>query len=177
MKTIKFLFCLLVVALFVGCKTDATETPAFTLGQKHEGGIIFYIDLTGQHGLIAAPADQSNCASWGCDGKSITGTSPFNGEGHINTALVIKKCNEKNVAAQICNDLLIDGYSDWFLPSRNELNLLYLQKDLVGGFVNNFYWSSTEYDNYSVWAQHFFNGHQDNNSKFPVARVRAVRAF
>lgn len=176
MKTTKF-FCLLILALIGACKTQTTEPAAFVLGQKHEGGIIFFIDLTGQHGLIAAPSDQSTRASWGCDGKSISGTSPFNGEGQINTAFVVKGCDEKNVAAKICNDLIIDGYSDWFLPSRNELNLLYLQKDIVGGFANNFYWSSTEYDNYSAWAQHFFNGHQDNNSKYPLAHVRAIRTF
>ncbi len=179
MKTIKHLLLFCTAALYLSaCKTKTQETSsAFTVGQKYEGGIIFFIDPTEKHGLIAAPTDLNQPLAWGCNGSSIPGTTVFNGAGISNTALIIAHCPKNNTPAQLCSDLVIDGYSDWFLPSRNELNLLYLQKDLIGNFVNNYYWSSTQYDAYSSWAQHFFNGNHDNNGKYTVARVRAIRAF
>ena len=69
-------------------------------------------------------------------------------------------------------------YSDWYLPSKTELNLLYQQKKAVGGFSNTHYWSSTEYKTNSVWIQYFGNGHQRiSNSESYANAVRAIRAF
>jgi len=72
-------------------------------------------------------------------------------------------------------DRPLNGYDDWFLPSKDELNLLYLQKGVVGGFA--YYWSSTEYGSYAAWYQYFGDGSQNGNSKFITLRVRADRAF
>ena len=69
------------------------------------------------------------------------------------------------------------GYSDWYLPSKDELNKLYINRVAIGGFANNAYWSSTENDNFNAWLQDFFNGGQDYNGKFSTYYVRAVRAF
>jgi len=69
-------------------------------------------------------------------------------------------------------------YGDWYLPSLYELNLLYLQKAVVGGFVNNYYWSSSEYDSNTVWTQMVDGGSQrSDGNKNSSIRVRAVRAF
>jgi len=70
-------------------------------------------------------------------------------------------------------------YSDWYLPSKDELNKLYLNRTAVGGFSINTYWSSTEYyDGVNVWSQYFFNGDQRSTYyRANVANVRAVRAF
>ena len=65
----------------------------------------------------------------------------------------------------------------WRLPTKDELNLMYLNKDKIGGFAGNYYWSSTEYDNDGAWYQYFGNGLQANANKFNYGDVRAVRAF
>jgi hypothetical protein len=72
-------------------------------------------------------------------------------------------------------------YADWYLPSKYELNLLYLQKSTIGSFSNAKYWSSTEYDKYQAWTQDFTNGTQDalpqyNKSNYSFM-VRCVRQF
>jgi hypothetical protein len=87
----------------------------------------------------------------------------------------------QNFAAKVCADysVIVDGvtYGDWYLPSKYELNLLYLQKTAVGGIANNFYWSSTEYGNSSAWVQFFLNGDQFSGNKDNTTYVRAIRAF
>ena len=87
-------------------------------------------------------------------------------------------CSTAGIAARICGDLVLGGYSDWYLPSKDELNKLYINRIAIGGFANNYYWSSTEGDNYGAWVQNFPNGNQFNLSKsLGDLVVRAVRAF
>jgi hypothetical protein len=84
-------------------------------------------------------------------------------------------------AAQLCDGLSYGGYGDWFLPSKEELDLMYdyLHKKGVGGFADVSYWSSSEDDNYyNAWLQGFGHGGQGNfNKNYSLGRVRAVRAF
>jgi len=80
-------------------------------------------------------------------------------------------------AARICYDLVLGGYSDWFLPSKDELNQLWINRVAVGGFANAYYWSSTENNNNNAWNQNFDNGNQNNNNKNNTNYVRAVRDF
>ena len=82
-------------------------------------------------------------------------------------------------AAKICDNLTLGGYSDWFLPSKDELNKIYenLHNQGIGGFVNSSYWSSTEHDNVNAACQRFDNGNQPTNSKSHSFHVRAVRTF
>jgi hypothetical protein len=151
---------------------------SYYVGASYGGGIIFYIDGTGLHGLISAQTDQSTGAQWGCYGTSIGGTSTAIGTGQANTTLIVNGCSEAGRAARICDDLVLNGYSDWFLPSKDELNQMYLQKTVIGGFANFSYWSSSEYNAYYAWAQDFFYGSQLNYSiKTSPYYVRAVRAF
>ena len=86
-----------------------------------------------------------------------------------------------NFAAKVCADYSVtDGvvtYGDWYLPSKYELNLLYLQKVAVGGFASANYWSSTEGDNGSAWIQYFGDGSQNYFGKNLTLYVRAIRAF
>ena len=72
---------------------------------------------------------------------------------------------------------MLGGYSDWYLPSKDELNQLYLNQAVVGGFAYYNYWSSSENDTYDAWYQYFGYGYQYNNSKYSTLSVRAVRAF
>jgi hypothetical protein len=152
-------------------------TMSFAIGQAYGGGIIFYLDGTGQHGLISATSDQSTWAAWGCYGTSIPGTSTAIGTGQANTTLIVNGCSEAGSAARICNDLVLGGYDDWFLPSKDELNLMYAQKTAIGGFASNYYWSSSEYTANGAWFQFFRYGDQVFFNKDDTDYVRAVRAF
>ncbi|MCX6277766.1 MAG: DUF1566 domain-containing protein [Bacteroidetes bacterium] len=153
------------------------QTNQFYIGQSYGGGIIFYIDVTGQHGLISATTNQSAAAKWGCPGTSIAGTSTAIGSGQANTTAIVNGCTVAGIAARICNDLVLNGYDDWFLPSKDELYQMYLQKNLIGGFVSNYYWSSSEYNASNAWYVYFGNGIQGNDGKNYTNYVRAVRAF
>lgn len=148
---------------------------SFVIGQSYGGGIIFYIDGTGQHGLIAAPGDQTN-APWGCE-FSLMGTNTEIGTGSQNTTNIIAGCAESGIAARVCREYTGGGFNDWFLPSKDELNLMYIQRTVIGGFVSNYYWSSSEVSDWLLWAQNFLNGSQDQPDKQPALYIRAVRAF
>jgi antitoxin component YwqK of YwqJK toxin-antitoxin module len=80
-------------------------------------------------------------------------------------------------AKTACADLVLNGFSDWRLPTKEELNMMYLQKSTIGGFANNSYWSSTENFNGSAWTHDFLNGAQYNGYHGNPGRVRAVRDF
>jgi hypothetical protein len=147
------------------------------IGGKYGGGIIFYIDGTGQHGLIAAASDQSSATQWGCYGNAVGGTHGAIGNGKPNTTGIVNSCSEEGNAAFICRNLALNDFSDWFLPSKSELDQMFLKKAVIGGFADNEYWSSTEYDIYTAWIQDFTNGKQERSAKKNSKNVRAIRAF
>ena len=153
------------------------QTSPVYIGQNYEGGIIFYVDGTGQHGLIAATSDQSTGAQWGCYGTTIGGTSTAIGNGQANTYAIVNGCTTAGIAARICYDLVLNGYDDWFLPSKDELNQMYLQKNIIGGFDSRYYLSSSEDNANAAWEQHFGDGSQVNYQKGSAYWVRAVRDF
>ena|ERR1039457_2886254 len=148
-----------------------------TVGVKYGGGIIFYIDGTGNHGLIATVSDQSSAMQWGCSGNSIGNTHGAIGNGKPNTTNIVNGCSDGTIAAGICHNLELNGFSDWFLPSKAELNQMYLQRTVIGGFTSEGYWSSTEYDIYTSWIQDFSTGKQERSAKNNLKNVRAIRAF
>ena len=151
------------------------HTAPYYIGLGYGGGIIFYLDGTGHHGLIAAPADQSATA-WGCSVTGIPGTSTAFGTGQANTAAIVNGCYTGG-AARLCNDLLLNGYTDWFLPSRDELAEMFLHRDILGGFPSNYFWSSSQFDNDNAWGVVFSDGQQYHESKLQFQYVRAIRSF
>lgn len=160
--------------------TEATnpisKNPVHFIGEKFGGGIVFYVYDGGQHGLIAAPVDQSTGIKWG----KMIAIDPANeepGAGKLNTERIVGGIGEGDYAALVCVRYDGGNYFDWYLPSKFELNLLYQQKKVVGGFADNFYWSSTPEDKIKAWDQAFTNGQQSKFFKNTAYPVRAIRGF
>jgi len=177
----------LIVFLFVSCKKEENNpTPTIAIGESYQGGKIAYIlqagnigyDANVQHGLIAAPSDQLTQAEWGCLGTVITGADGTAiGTGAQNTIDIINGCGTLGIAARLCGDLVLGGYSDWYLPSKDELNQLCINRDVIGGFTNDGYQCSSETNDGYVWVQSFTNGYQTTDDKGDTRYVRAVRSF
>lgn len=133
--------------------TISTTSPTYRIGLNEDlGGYVFYVTPDGKHGLVAATKNQN-----------------------------IKRCTWYNAQDIISNPANhnISGakFTDWRLPTKYELNLIYDQKDDIGGFTADNYWSSTESDFENAWLQDFNDGTQIKGSKRNEILVRAVRAF
>ena len=157
---------------------NATGGATLAIGDSYQGGIIFWLDDTGQHGLIAATTDQSIAALW-LDTSYVrtNGVRDGIGAGMYNTERIIAKQGINPYAAQLCAKYQGGGYGDWYLPSKYELNLLSLQYTKVGGFSYARYWSSTEYDSTLAWSNNIQLNREQYENKFTGNRVRAIRAF
>jgi hypothetical protein len=155
---------------------NATEATTLSIGQSYQGGIIFWLDITGQHGLLAATEDQNIDMQWSGGGE-ISAIRSGIGAGIYNTELIIASQGAGNYAAQLCANYQGGEYGDWYLPSQYELHLLYLQQEAVGGFSEDFYWSSTEYNDIAAWGHYFGQNTEIYNAKYYSEYVRAIRAF
>jgi hypothetical protein len=177
----------LLVIVINGCKEQ--DEPKIAIGKTYEGGIIFYLDNTGQHGLVAAPKDQGSYI-WGFDYTNISGAEGKTiGTGNQNTIDIVASCSDSNIAASVCVNLVLNGYSDWYLPSIDELYLMFqnLHKKGFGDFESEFcffncedvyYWSSTEYDDMFAWSLNFKTGNSNYfTMKNLTNNVRPIRAF
>ena len=167
--------------------TVTVNPAAVAVGDSYLGGIVAYIFQSGdpgyvageQHGLIAATADQSTGIQWFNGSYLATGvTGTAIGTGQANTTAIVTAQGAGSYAAKLCNDLTEGGYNDWFLPSKDELNKLYINKVAIGGFADYAYWSSSEYSTHTAWSQNFETGPQYYlSSKSHTNRVRAILVF
>ena len=169
---------LVLITLVIILHSCKKQEDKFTIGDNANGGVVFYIDETGQHGLVCAPTDQSTGAIWGCYGTGL-GTSRDFGTGNENTITIVNGCSTAGIAAKICFDLELNSYNDWFLPSIDELALMYtnLKLNNLGDFADKSYWSSSQSGLHGAWRKLFENGRQDYPDKTESFYVRAVRAF
>ena len=159
--------------------TSSGTTVAFYIGENYGGGLIFYIDGTFQHGLIVASTNQSTGAEWGCYSTLITGADGIAiGTGNQNTIDIDAGCTTAGIAADICANLSLNGYTDWYLPSQAELTEMYNTRGTIGGYLSNAYWSSSEATATGAWAKDFNNGNNGSYAKnTAIWRVRAIRSF
>jgi hypothetical protein len=157
---------------------SATGATLYAIGDAGPaGGIVFHVTDGGLHGLEAATVDQVP-TQWGCEGTQIAGANgTVVGTGEQNTADIIEFCNQSTAAS------VAAAYGPgWYLPSKDELNLLHAQKvaGVVDGFASGSYWSSSQGDYEYAWHQDFDDGNQSvfgGGIKHTTYRVRAVRAF
>ena len=178
---------------------DCEGNEIFSVGDLAHGGIVFYVDETRQHGLVAAMEDLTEGATdpngwgfsgyeWGCYEEIVNGADgQAIGTGYQNTLDIInQECATQNggiTAAQAALDAEINGYSDWYLPSFDELIEMYntigngSPEGDIGGFGNNWFWSSSEYGSSTAWVVNFNNGYTGGYSEYTTHRVRVIRAF
>jgi hypothetical protein len=155
------------------------------IGKSYQGGIIVYrlqiidqgYDPKVRHGIIAAPVDQSDSIHWYNGNYTLIGAIGTEvGAGKENTDAIVASQGEGSYAAKLCYDLVLGGYNDWYLPSKEELNKLYLHQNILSGF-SGFYWSSSETYFTSAWSQESFTGTQYDWAKGVAMSVRAIRSF
>mgnify|MGYP006146960677 CR=1 FL=1 len=169
------------------------------IGDLAAGGIVFYIDETGQHGLVAALEGLTEGATdpyefgwngyeWGCYQEDVLGADQTSiSTGYGNTADILNQvCETENggITASLGSlDFESEGYSDWYIPSKDELVEMYTilgqgsENGNIGGFDNYFYWSSSEYNAANAWGVNFNYGFTFSTDKNLTGRVRVIRAF
>jgi hypothetical protein len=192
LRSILSIFILTLVFTFAACGDDSDDGDDSVIGTTGPcGGIIFHyssagFDVQGNtcYYLEAAPSDITS-KEWASSGKETTllsGTFGTGiGTGKNNTTLILTSGADINApAALACKNANYGSKSDWFLPSKDELDLMYknLKNKGLGGFSNDWYWSSSQNNNLCAWSQDFSDGLQTSlNSKNYPFSVRAVRAY
>ncbi len=176
-------------------KDAASGGNTLAIGDFYGGGIIFWLDETGQHGLVCAKSDLSNMR-WHAGTNGLTranGDGPLSGE--MNTIIIISRLglvgdDGATFAANACAEYKVtEGgktYGDWYLPSKEELYIMYQNYATIDAtaaansgtaFGSGYYWSSTESTSTTAWVQHIILGNQIAETKSAPDRVRAIRAF
>ncbi|MBU0764606.1 MAG: DUF1566 domain-containing protein [Bacteroidetes bacterium] len=154
--------------------SPASIVRAAQVGDTLNGGIVFYND--GNWIYISATVDQSTSAEYGCNVFDIPGAEGIAiGTGEQNTIDIEAGCATAGIGADICANLVYNGYDDWFLPSKDELNQMYINKNIIGGFSSGNYWSSSEQASNLAWFQSFSSGSQFENYKDFHYYIRCIR--
>jgi len=173
-----------------------TPTPPYSVGDFIHGGIVIYVDKTGEHGLVCTKTDQSTNSPWsngvfggiGADEEGLY-------KGMENTIAAVASETSPNTAPIVCYNLEItEGgitYTDWYLPSKYELSLISQNYAVINAAATanggddlyaSWYWSSTEDMEAAgsyAWCQYIgvFNSDKLSNHKKKQSCVRAVRRF
>ncbi len=190
--------------LAIGCDTGGSSggSTSYAIGDTGPaigdtgpaGGLIFYIDEADAYSWtyleVAPVTSEWTFKEWGDSGTQIGGDAALTGicDGQAATDAIVDHMEGESItgtAAQLCDALICGGYDDWFLPSKGELDAIWDnlvndgtgENSGVGGFADDYYWSSSESNSNDAWYQHFDDGFQDDDNKDFARRVRAVRAF
>ena len=167
------------------------------IGAYREGGVVFYVDETNEHGLVSDIQNLGNVGIvWGCYGLEVDHSDGIAiGTGAQNTLAILADCSEDSTAAFYAANSVSQGYNDWFLPSHDELDQMHCLFEVIdsvatlnGGknfiFDNHYgYWSSTQDDENFAYYQDFRSGSNCTNSpesypkRYLYLSVRAARAF
>jgi hypothetical protein len=180
-------------AFYASNAGTATGGGNFThyIGEEYGGGVIFHLwkDNSGdEHGIIVALTDQSTSQAWSNVISTLIGASAQSSwDGLSNSNAIVGQIGHTSSAAKLCLDLVSGGQSDWYLPSIQELNMLWnnyytvarVLSQISGAtqLTNTNYWSSSELDGYSAWYFEFSQGYPIFIHKVNALYVRAVRAF
>ena len=159
---------------------QAKNLPSLTIGQAHGGG--FYVgDITDdgvKYHLIVAPKASGEAVKKWVDTVMVA-TSKTNGPG--NTSAILNNQTVTYPAAQFCADLRIGGFDDWYLPSKDELDVACKARKALAAigeaFAASYFWSSTEYSTVYAWYQYFFSGNPGNQNHYTKTNGSYVRAF
>lgn len=182
-------------ALYAKTAGSTSGTSGHYVGELYGGGVVFWVDHTGQHGLIASMIDLSTSQVWSNVSSTLIGTTAQSDwDGLSNSNAIVGQATHSSSAAKLCLDYTnadygTGTYSDWYLPSRCELNDLWnnikaVQKALDSDgnaatteIAKTYYWSSSENANSSAWYFDFGYGSPSYLGKANTYHVRAVRAF
>jgi hypothetical protein len=162
-------------------------------GELFGGGVVFWVDATGQHGKVMSMIDVSASAAWSNVILNIGNAAESDWDGVNNSIAIMNQFGHITSAAKLCDNYVNADYgtgiySDWYLPSRAEMNFIWnnfyeIQKALTNygspatTLARDWYWSSSEYDAGSAYGYSFSLGYNDNLSKIGGNRVRAIRSF
>jgi hypothetical protein len=203
----KLLYTLLAVSIIFSACEEEDAAPinnnnnsSLVIGDFNEGGVVFYLD--GNGGGLVCDIQDLGMVPWGCEEIEISGSGGTAiGTGHQNTIAILDECSESTntdwplhpeIAAEECASSTAQGYSDWFLPSLDELREIYLNRssinttalanggDIFGSSIPTTltFWSSSEKHLNSAYQIFFnLNGLESGVPKSSPAFVRAVRAF
>lgn len=183
-------------ALHAGTAASLGGNGGHYIGEKFGGGVIFHLyrDSTGtEHGLIVAPNDISISSAWDSTAACLAGTcanvrfaeSTYNGS--ANTAAILNDVNSPFTAAAHCVAYSSGGFTDWYMPSLQELNMIWnnlfdvnrTMESMPGADTMRFavYWSSTEIDAIGAWNFSFMTGQASYWDKIETYHLRAIRKF
>ena len=159
----------------------------YQIGDLDQGGMVFYVDESGQHGLVVSTEDYGGFLStheWGCNNTLFGSSSTqfYVGSGNQNTLNILSECPDTESAAAICDSYNINGFDDWYLPSRDELFLIYTNvaqgsfNNYIGGFSIG-YWSSSAHSASEAHYFWFSQGTTTYGSRSAGWGIRPIRSF
>ena len=157
-----------------------TVVSKLYIGMEYKGGILFYLNPVGGGGLIVITNDLSSSYAWGCAGVEVSGAKNTGvGSGVANSQAILSTCSGMKTAAKLCDDLVYGTYNDWYLPSMDELGIMYKNIKITDleKFSSGYYWSSNEKNATTAYRYGFLGGNQGEADKSTMQYVRAIRKF
>lgn len=153
-------------------------------GKNYQGGLIYYLNATDGNGLLAHTQDNSSSLNWGGFGDVTNANSIIIGSGLTNSNAIMSYYLNTNTAADFCDNLVLNNYSDWFLPSKDEMSMMMSKlknkPNVYFGAVSG-YWTSSNIDFNNVWIIRTDNTPvaflKYNSLGSTDVRIRATRKF